>query len=107
MHLRGTKKPVRLPPAIVARRFPTDVHLSDSSFILPPSPFLQGIAPQIRIHGVSIIVHRTGDIRFIAITSTKPPITGESPHVSVSDIESCSDELMNGDPDAAQIHATA
>jgi len=28
-------------------------------------------------------------------------------HVSVSGIESCSDELIHGDPDAAQIHATA
>jgi len=29
------------------------------------------------------------------------------PHVSVGDIASCSDELMNGDPDAAQIPQTA
>jgi len=59
------------------------------------------------MHGVSIIFHRTGEKRFISITSTKPPITDESPHVSVNGVESCSDELIHGDPDVAQIHATA
>jgi len=41
-----------------------------SSFRLHP---YKGITPQIRIHGVSIIFHRTGEKRFISITSTKPP----------------------------------
>jgi hypothetical protein len=68
---------------------------------------LRRIAPQMRIHGVSIIFHRTGEKRFISITSTKPLITEEVPHVSVSGIESCSDELIDGDPDVAQIRATA
>jgi len=45
--------------------------------------------------------------RFISITSTKPRTTDDSPSVSVSGIESCSDELILGDPEAAQIHATA
>jgi hypothetical protein len=35
------------------------------------------------------------------------PLTEESPHVSVSDVESCSDELIHGDPDVSQIPATA
>jgi len=75
----------------------------------PPllSKELRRIAPQIRIHGVSIIFRRTGEKRFIEIISTKPPITEESPHVSVSGIESCSGELINEDPDAAQIPVTA
>jgi len=77
----------------------------DSFFILPPSS-LQGIAPQIRMHGVSIMFLRTDEKRFIEIISTKRSIPEES-HVSVSGIESCSDELIHGDPDAAQVHATA
>ena len=77
----------------------------------PKSPLalsreLRRIAPQMRMHGVSITFLRTPEKRFIEIISTKPPIPEES-HVSVSGIESCSDELIHGDPDAAQIHATA
>jgi len=49
---------------------------------------------------------RTREKLFIEIISTKPPIP-EEPHVSVSGIESCSDELIHADPDAARIHATA
>jgi len=59
------------------------------------------------MHGVSIVFLKTREKRFIEIMSTKPPIPEESPHVSVSGIESCSDELTHGDPDVAQIHATA
>jgi hypothetical protein len=67
---------------------------------------LQGIAPQMRTHGVSMTFNRTGEKRFIEILSTKAPIPEESPHVSVGDIESCSNELIHGVPDAAQVHAT-
>jgi len=67
---------------------------------------LRRIAPQMRMHGVSIIFLRTPEKRFIEIISTKPP-TPEESRVSVGDRESCSDELIHGDPDAAQIHATA
>jgi len=67
---------------------------------------LRRIAPQLRMHGVSITFVKTREKRFIEIMSTKPPITDESAHVSVSGIESCSDELIHGVPDAAQIHAT-
>jgi len=59
------------------------------------------------MHGVSIIFLKTREKRFIEIMSTKPPIPEESPHVSVNGIKSCSDELIHGDPDAAQVHATA
>jgi len=59
-----------------------------------------------RMHGVSITFLRTREKRFIEIISTKPPIP-EEPHVNVSGIESCTDELIYGDPGAAQIHATA
>jgi hypothetical protein len=72
---RGTTNLVGLPPAFVQRRFRTDVHLSDSSFILPPSS-LQGMTPKVRIHGVSVIFHRTGEKRLASITSTLPPIAG-------------------------------
>jgi len=58
-----------------------------------------------RMHGVSIIFLKTPEKRFIEIISTKPPIPEES-HISVGDIESCPDELIHGDPGAAQIHAT-
>jgi len=68
---------------------------------------LRRIAPQMRMHGVSITFLRTSEKRFIEIMSTKPPIPEESPHVSASGIERCSDDLIHGDPDAAQIHATA
>ena len=68
---------------------------------------LRRIAPPMRMHGVSMTFLRTREKRFIEIISTKPPIPEESPHVSVSGIESCSDKLIHGDPDAAQIHATA
>jgi len=43
---------------------------------------------------------------FIEIISTKPPKPEES-HVSVSGIEICPDELIHGDPNAAQVLATA
>jgi len=59
------------------------------------------------MHGVSITFNRTREKRFIEIMSTKPPIPEDSPHVSVSGIESCTDELIHGDPDEAQIRATA
>jgi len=59
-----------------------------------------------RMRGVSITFLRTDEKRFVEIISTKPPIP-EVPHVSVSGIESCSHELIHGDPDAAQIHAAA
>jgi len=77
----------------------------------PKSPLalsreLRRIAPQMRMHGVAILFHRTGEKQFIEIISTKPPIP-EEPHVSVSEIESCSDGLIAGDPEAAQIHVTA
>jgi len=58
------------------------------------------------MHGVSIIFIRTCEKRFIEIISTKPPIP-EEPHVSVGEIESCPHELVHGDPDAAQVPATA
>jgi len=58
------------------------------------------------MQGVSITFLRTPEKRFIEIISTKPPIPEES-HVSVSSMESCSDELTYGDLDAAQVHATA
>jgi len=58
------------------------------------------------MHGVSIAFLRTDEKRFIEIISTKSPIPEES-HVSVGGIESCPDALIHGDPDAAQIHATA
>jgi len=67
---------------------------------------LRRIAPQIGMHGVSMMCLKTREKRFIEIISTKPPIP-EEPHVSVSGIESYSDALIHGDPDAAQIHATA
>jgi len=73
---------------------------------LAPSRALRRIAPQMRMHGVSISFLKTREKRFIEIISTKPPIP-EEPHVSVGDIESCPHELIHGDPDAAQIHATA
>jgi len=57
-----------------------------SSFRLHPSA--QGIAPQLRMHGVSIMFLRTDEKRFIEIISTEPPIP-EEPHVSVGGIESC------------------
>jgi len=57
------------------------------------------------MHGVSIMFLRTPEKRFIEIISTKPPIPEES-HVSVSGIESCFDELIHTDPDAAQVPAT-
>jgi len=57
------------------------------------------------VHGVSITFLRTDEKRFIEIISTKPP-TPEEPHVSVGGIERCSDELIHGDPDAAQVPAT-
>jgi len=59
-----------------------------------------------RKHGVSITFNRTDEKRFIEIISTIPPIP-EGSHVNVSGIESCSDELIHGDLDAAQLHATA
>jgi len=59
-----------------------------------------------RMHGVSIIFLKTREKRLIEIISTKPPLPEES-HLSVSGIESCSHELIHGDPDPAQIHATA
>ncbi len=58
-----------------------------------------------RLHGVSIMFLRTDVKRFIQIISTKPRIPEES-HVSVNGIESYSDELIHGDPDAAQVPAT-
>jgi hypothetical protein len=67
---------------------------------------LRRIAPQMRMLGVSIFFLRTPDKRFIQIISTKPPIP-EEPHVSVGDIESCPNELIHADPDAAQVHPTA
>jgi len=66
---------------------------------------LRRIAPQMRMHGVSIIFLRTPDKRFIEITSTKPHVPEES-HVSAAGIESCPHDLIHGDPDAAQFHAT-
>jgi len=68
---------------------------------------LRRIAPQLGMRGVSITFLKTREKRFIEIMSTKPPIPEESPHVSASGIERCSDDLIHGDPDAAQIHATA
>jgi len=67
---------------------------------------LRRIAPQMRMHGVSIMFLKTREKRFIEIISTKPPIP-EEPHVSMGGVERCSDELIHRDPDAAQIHATA
>jgi len=67
---------------------------------------LRRIAPQMRMHGVSITFLRTPEKRFIQIISTKPPIPEES-HVGVGAIEGCSDELIHGDPDAPEVHATA
>ena len=77
----------------------------------PKSPLalsreLRRIAPQMRLHGVSIMFLRTDVKRFIQIISTKPPIP-EEPHVSVGGIESCPHELIHGGPDAAQMQATA
>jgi len=67
----------------------------------PKSPLslsieLRRIAPQMRMHDVSIVFHRTRDKRFISITSTKPPITEASPYLSGSGIESSADELTVG-----------
>ncbi|MFI5457928.1 MAG: hypothetical protein ACHRXM_21015, partial [Isosphaerales bacterium] len=67
---------------------------------------LRRIAPQMGMHGVSIMFLKTREKRFIEIISTKPPIP-EEPHVSVGEIESCPHELIHGDPDAAQMAATA
>jgi len=67
---------------------------------------LRRIAPQMRMLGVSIMFLRTPEKRFIEIISTKPP-RPEEPHVSVNGVESYSDELIHGDPHAAQIHAPA
>jgi len=67
---------------------------------------LRRIAPQMRMHGVSIMFLKTPEKRFIEIISTKPLIP-EEPHVSVGGIERCSDELIHGDPDPAQIQETA
>jgi len=58
------------------------------------------------MHGVCIMFLKTREKRFIEIVSTKPPIP-EEPHVSVAGIESCPHELIDGDPDAAQMAATA
>jgi len=57
-------------------------------------------------HGVSVAFLRTPEKRFIQIISTKPPIP-EEPDVTVGGIERCSEELIDGDPDPAQILATA
>jgi len=59
-----------------------------------------------RLHGVSIMFLKTREKRFIEIISTKRPIP-EEPHVSVDSVASYSDELIHGDPDAAQMPATA
>jgi len=53
--------------------------------------------PQLRIHDISIIVVRNRESRLISIMNTNRPITEASPHVSVSDIESCFDELIDGE----------
>jgi len=58
------------------------------------------------MHGVSIMFLRTDEKRFIEIMSTKPPIPEESQQVSGGGIDSYSEELNHGDPDATQIHAT-
>jgi len=58
------------------------------------------------MHGVSITLLRAPEKRFIEIICTKRPIPEES-DLSVSGIESCSDEPIHGDPDAAQVHTTA
>jgi len=67
---------------------------------------LRRIAPQLGMRGVSITFLKTREKRFIEIMSTKPPIP-EEPQVSVGEIESCPHEQIHGDPDAAQVHATA
>jgi len=80
----------------------------------PKSPLalskeLRRIAPQLRFHGISIIFLRTSERRFITIEQTNRPITAASPHVSVSEIESCGDERLDGEKsvtDVTQIPAT-
>jgi len=77
----------------------------------PKSPLafsreLRRIAPQMRMHGVSIMLLKIREKRFIEVISTKPPIP-EEPHVSVGGMKRYSDELIDGDPDAAQMAATA
>jgi hypothetical protein len=63
--------------------------------LLALSRELRRIAPQMRLHDISIIFDRTRRSHLITITKINRRIT-EASHVSLSEIESCFDELTDG-----------
>jgi hypothetical protein len=70
----------------------------------PKSPLslsreVRRIAPQLRVHGLSIVFGRNRDSRIITITCTTPP-TREASHVSAGETESCFETVYGAEKEA-------
>jgi len=58
---------------------------------------LRRIAPQLRIHGISVVFDRNSERRLITLSKTNRPKTEPSSHVNMSGLESCVAVAVDGE----------